>query len=106
MKSRRRPANPKSDLAARQDAASKLAIAALGFLANDPEALGRFMALTGVGPESIRGAAREPGFLLGVLDYLSGDEELLVAFANQSDIDPDNVEHARMALAGERPDAS
>jgi hypothetical protein len=100
MKTRRRAEAHKSDLAARH------AIAALAFIAADPETLGRFMALTGIAPESIRTASRNPGFLLGVLDHLAGDEQLLIAFANQSGIDPDDVGRARIALAGEMPEES
>jgi hypothetical protein len=88
----------------RQDAAVALAIAALSFIAGEPERLGRFLALTGIGPESIRDAARAPGFLLGVLDHLAGDETLLLAFANQNCVDPDEVARAREALAGAPPE--
>jgi hypothetical protein len=86
--------------AASRQAATELAIAALVFLADDEERLGRFLALTGLAPESLRTAAREPGFLLGVLDHVMGDEDLLLAFANQSAIDPEDVARAREALAG------
>src|SRR4029450_7460703 len=46
----------------RQDrhAAEALAVAALGFIAGEPERLGRFLAMTGIGPDSIRAAGREP----------------------------------------------
>lgn len=83
-----------------QKAATELAIAALTFIAGEPERLGRFLALSGIGPESIRAAAREPNFLLGVLDHLTGDEALLRAFADHSEINPSDVELARRALAG------
>jgi Protein of unknown function (DUF3572) len=82
------------------EAAAELAIAALTFLAGDEERLGRFLALTGIAPESLRAAAREPGFLLGVLDHVAGAEDLLLAFANESGIDPEDVTRARDALAG------
>jgi hypothetical protein len=82
------------------DAAEALAIAALSFLAEEPERLGRFLAATGIGPESIRDAARDPGFLAGVLDHLGGDERLLVAFADHAGIDPMEVDRARAALDG------
>jgi hypothetical protein len=84
----------------RQEAAAALAVAALGFIACEPERLGQFLALTGIGPQSIRKAAREPDFLLGVLDHLAGDEALLIAFANESGIDPKQVALARDVLAG------
>ncbi|MEA2937806.1 MAG: hypothetical protein QOC56_1310, partial [Alphaproteobacteria bacterium] len=75
----------------------------LSFIAGEPERLGRFLALSGIGPESIRAAAREPGFLLGVLDHVAGDEALLLAFASQNEIDPETVARARSALAGAMP---
>ena len=59
---------------ARREAAETLAIAALGYLAAEPEQLGGFLAATGIGPEQIRKAARDREFLSGVLDYFSGDE--------------------------------
>ena len=85
----------------RRAAAEQLAIAALGFIAREPERLGRFLAMTGLGPASIRDAAREPHFLAGVLDHLSADESLLVAFAAEHEVDPDAVMRARDALAGD-----
>jgi hypothetical protein len=83
----------------RKAAAIELAIAALSFLAGETERLERFLALTGLGPQSLRAAAREPSFLLGVLDHVAGDETLLLAFANQNGIDPEDVGRARDALA-------
>jgi Protein of unknown function (DUF3572) len=84
----------------RTAAAEELAIAALGFIAAEPERLGRFLAITGIGPSSIRDAAREPRFLAGVLDHVAADESLLLAFAAQYEIDPDTLMRARELLAG------
>jgi hypothetical protein len=84
----------------REGAATSLAITALSFIAAEPERLGRFLALSGIGPESIRAAARDPAFLVGVLDHLCNDETILLAFAEQNDIDPQEVMRAREALAG------
>jgi hypothetical protein len=86
--------------AARRDAAEALAVAALGFLATEPEQLGRFLASSGIGPDAIRDAARQTGFLTGVLDHFATDEALLLAFAHQQQIDPAEVERARAALGG------
>jgi hypothetical protein len=84
----------------RRAAAEQLAIAALGFIADEPERLGRFLAMTGLGPGSLRNAAREPHFLAGVLDHVAADETLLVAFAAQHEVDPDAVMRARDELGG------
>ncbi len=53
------------------DEAEVLAIQALSFLAGEPEELGRFLALVGIGPGSLRAAAADPRFLAGVLEVLS-----------------------------------
>ena len=83
-----------------KEAAEGLAIQALTFIAGDGERLGRFLAITGIGPAQIRAAAQEPGFLIGVLDYLAGDERLLAAFAAEAGIDPGDVGKALAALGG------
>ena len=85
---------------ARREAAEALAVTALAYLASEPEQLGGFLAATGIGPDQIRDAARDRSFLSGVLDYFSSDEALLVAFAKHQDIDPAEIERARMALGG------
>jgi hypothetical protein len=84
-----------------QSAAEHVAIQALGFLAEDVDRLGRFLALSGVDPATIRSAARDPGFLAGVLDHLAGDEVLLMAFAGQTGLDPSTVGNARKALGSD-----
>jgi hypothetical protein len=83
-----------------REAAEHLAIQALTFIGGDPAELGRFLAMTGIGPAELRAAAHEPGFLVGVLDHILGHEPLLLAFAKDADIRPDSVAKARQALAG------
>jgi len=77
-----------------------LAIAAFSFIADAPEELSRFLALSGIDPSAIRAAAAEPGFLGGVLAYIAGNERTLLAFAATAGIAPEEVEKARIALAG------
>jgi hypothetical protein len=89
----------KSPSKARKEAATELAVAALSFLAAEPERLERFLALTGLGPQSLRAAAREPSFLIGVLEHVAGDETLLLAFADEGEINPQDVARALEALA-------
>jgi hypothetical protein len=81
-----------------RDAAESLAIQALSFIASDATQLGRFLALTGIGPAQLRAAAAEPGFLSGVLDFLSTDERLLTTFAAEAGINPADIGRARTAL--------
>jgi Protein of unknown function (DUF3572) len=88
---------------ATRESAELLAIQALSFIAEEPERLGRFLAVTGLEAQSLRDAAREPNFLLGVLDHLAGDERLLTEFATQREITPELVTRARDLLAGAPP---
>src|SRR5215216_168709 len=100
MKIRERGARKKAGGKSSRQQAEALAIAALSFFAAEPERLGRFLALSGIGPEKIRDAAREPRFLAGVLDHVCGDERLLLDFAAHAQIKPAEVERARTALGG------
>lgn len=82
------------------EVAEAVAIQALSFIAREPERLGRFLAVTGIGPAEIRTASREPGFLAGVLEYLISDEALLTAFAADAGLRPDDPAKAHAALGG------
>jgi hypothetical protein len=53
-------------------AAEDIAVKALTLLIRDQERLARFLALTGLGPDTIRAAAGSPGFLRAVLDHVAG----------------------------------
>ncbi|MBV9556052.1 MAG: DUF3572 domain-containing protein [Pseudolabrys sp.] len=90
----------KTRLSVTSEAAETLAIQALNFIAADTERLGRFLAMTGIGPADIREAAREPGFLAGVLDHVAGNEALMVMFAVEAGVPPGVVNAARTALSG------
>jgi hypothetical protein len=70
------------------DQAEAVALTALAFLAGDMQRLGRFLALTGLGPAELREAARSPRLLAAVLDHLSRDESLLLTFASTHGLDP------------------
>jgi Protein of unknown function (DUF3572) len=83
-----------------RDAALELAVAALGFIAGERDELSRFLALTGIDHRSIRTAAEEPGFLSGVLAYIAGNEQTLLAFAAHAGVAPEEIEKARITLAG------
>jgi hypothetical protein len=83
-----------------REQAEGLAIQALTFIAGDGERLGRFLAVTGIGPAEIRVAAREPGFLAGVLDYMASDDRLIAGFADETGLDPADIDNGRAALTG------
>jgi hypothetical protein len=79
-------------------AAEEIAIAALSFIAGDAELLPRFLAITGISPSMIRGAASEPGFLAGVLNFVLAHEPTLLQFAEHAGIAPEKVVQALRAL--------
>ena len=78
--------------------AEMLAVQALAFIAEDENRLGGFIASTGVAPQAIRDAARQPDFLAGVLEHMLADENLLIAFADSAGINPAEVARARQRL--------
>lgn len=86
------------------DDAETMALRALAFLASQPERLEPFLAATGLGPETLRAAAQETGFLGAVLDHIAGDDSLLLEFAGNLGLAPESVAAARAALAGPPPD--
>jgi len=88
----------KTPLRLTREQAEMLAIQALGFIAEEPERLGRFLDMTGIPVEYIRAAAKQRGFLAGVLEHMLDDENLLIAFADSSGIDPAEIASARNAL--------
>jgi len=83
---------------ATREYAEMLGIQAVAFLAEDNDRLARFLGLSGIAADDIRAAAREPGFLAGVLEHMLADESLLVAFASSAGIDPAAIARARAAL--------
>jgi hypothetical protein len=82
-----------------KEQAEAIGVAGLSYLAAEPERIGRFLAVTGLGPENIRAAAKEPSFLPALLDYLLANEQELVAFAAEMDLEPGSIIAARNVLA-------
>jgi len=81
------------------DAAETQAIAILGFLASDPERLGRFLTLTGVDPGDIRRLMKEQGFWQAIFDHLFDDESLLLAYCAEQQIQPASLVRIRHSLS-------
>lgn len=82
----------------KRENAEALAIRALGFVASDPELLPRFLAISGIEASSIRQAAREPGFLAGVLQFVVAHEPTLLRFSEESSVPPQEVTAALRVL--------
>ncbi len=76
------------------DAAEWVAIHGLSFLAGDTTRLERFLTLTGMGPADMAASRTDVGILAAVLEYLLGDEPLLLAFAANNSLPPEQVQTA------------
>ena len=81
------------------NAAQAVAIQALTFLGAAPERLERFLDAAGLRPDMLRAAAKAPEFWAGVLDHLAADETLLIGFAEEARLSPDEVMAARHVLS-------
>lgn len=77
-----------------------LARDALIYLSQDADRIGRFLAVTGVGPAEIRERVEDPTFLAGVLDFILADDAMVVDFAETASIPPEEPARARRLLPG------
>ena len=80
--------------------AEDTAIAVLVWLAGEPELMGRFLALTGLEASNLREAAKEPGFLAGVLGFLMSHEPTLLTFCEATGTKPETISRSFHALGG------
>ena len=73
---------------------------ALIWLAGQPEALERFLNVSGLEPALMRDRASDQEFLGFVLEFLLGSDAMVLAFAAESGLDPADPARARLALGG------
>lgn len=90
--------SPRGEKPMPPEEAEAVAIQALAFVAGEPDLLSRFVALSGIEPHEMRRAAREPGFLAGVLNFVVRHEPTLIAFAEAAGLDPADPVRAMKAL--------
>lgn len=83
------------------DEAESIGLAALGFLAEEPKRIGRFLTTSGIDPGELRVRAGDADLLAALLDHILGDETLLLVFCADKRVEPERVAPARMLLAGE-----
>jgi hypothetical protein len=73
------------------ESAERLALDVLLWIAAEDDRLLPFLAASGLGPDTLRESAREPAFLVGVLDHVMGDENVLLACAGALDVKPERI---------------
>ncbi len=91
---------PRDNAEGLRENAEGIGLAALVFMTEDGDRLGRFLNETGLSPGDLKASAGTPEGLAAVLDYLLGDESLLMVFAAGAGIEPAAVAPAREVLAG------
>jgi hypothetical protein len=94
----RRPVGREAKLT-REDAET-LAIRAVGFLAAREDLFLRFVTLTGMTVDQVRGQLAEPAVLGAVLDFVLADEALVLALVQELDVAPELPARARRLLPG------
>lgn len=82
-----------------REEAENVALGAFSFLTGDEERLSRFLAVSGLRPDTIRSAASSPGFFAGILDYVVSDEPLLLALAKDLNTKPEHIVQAHWTLS-------
>lgn len=79
--------------------AEDVALSAFSFITSDEERLSRFLAVSGLLPDTIRSAASAPGFFAGILDYVASDEPLLLELAKELNTKPERIMEAHLTLS-------
>jgi len=81
-----------------REQAENIAISALAYIAGSEELLPRFLGISGISAPEIRQAARSPGFLAGVLQFILAHEPTLLDFCSAADLRPNMVSAAARSL--------
>ncbi len=80
--------------------AEVLALQALAHVAADDNLSGAFMGTSGLSPDDLRQGASDPVFLASVLDFLTQQDDWVVAFCDTLGLPYDAPLQARYALPG------
>ena len=84
--------------AVRSEVVEELAVSVLTFLVSDTSTLSRFLDVTGWTPETLAEPDSRQTILVAAMDYLMREEDLLLTFAANSGVDPQEVSRAFRAL--------
>ena len=80
--------------------AQTYALKVLGWLAARDDLLELFLGSTGSTLNSMKANAQEVGFLISVLDFLMMDDQWVLECCDDTELDPNNMRFARLALPG------
>ena len=82
------------------DEAEALALEVVQFVLADEVLQARFISITGIMPTDLREAIHNKDFLGGVLDFLLGNEDDLLRFCEEYQVNPEQPSIARSLLPG------
>ena len=82
------------------ESAETLALNALAWLAGNEELMPVFMGATGASVDDLKTRAGDPAFLASVLDFITLDDQWVIAFCDSSGLDYAAPMMARQALPG------
>ena len=80
--------------------AAFIAIKSLAYISQSPDELAKFLNNTGLEPTDVIRLRENMHFLGGVLDFVTNDQSLLLAFCSHEDFSPAQIENARYKLTG------
>jgi hypothetical protein len=80
--------------------AETLGLKGLTWLAGEPDALLRFLAVSGLELDDLKARAGDPELLAAILDFLLAEDALLMSFCNAEALDPKRIHQARALLPG------
>ena len=92
------PKSPKTET--RYPDTGELSATILSWLANEPDMLSRFLALTGMTAGDLRGMADTPALATALAEFLLAHEPTLLAFCNATGLSPQTIEATWQKLSG------
>jgi len=77
-----------------------IALQALGYIVSEDALRDRFVALTGLDPDTLRANLDQPGTMASILEFLIGHEPDLIAAAEAQQSSPETLVKAWRGLGG------
>jgi hypothetical protein len=81
-----------------RERAEILSLEALAWLAGQPDAIAKFLTMSGLEASDLRHAVGDAGLQSSVLDFLLANENLLLEFCESASLKPQAVHMARYRL--------
>lgn len=81
--------------------AETIALQALGWLAGNDDLFPTFLGATGAAVSDLRDRAADPAFLASVLEFITMDDQWVVAFCGEAGLANEDPMRARYALPGQ-----